>query len=60
MFCAININHAVLGISCNQAKHTTVHVLPRQKMPPQVLPKQQMPKATLSHPYITISVYEKD
>ena len=42
----------VLGKSCCQSKHTAVHVLPRQKMPPQVLPRQQMPKATFSQPYM--------
>ena len=52
--------HAVLGKSCSQAKHTAMHVLPGQKMPPQVLSWQQMAKATFSQPYITIYVYEKD
>ena len=52
--------HVVLGKSCSQAKHTTTHVLPGQKMPLQVLHRQQMPKATFRQPYITICVYEKD
>ena len=40
----------VLGKSCSQAKHTTAHVFPGQKMP----------TATFSKPYITIYVHEKD
>ena len=43
---------SVLSKSCHRSKHTTVHVVPRQKMPPQVLPRQQMPKATFSQPYM--------
>ena len=62
--------YIVLGKSCSQAKHTTMHVLPEQNMPmanfvwvkdaTQVLPRQQMPKATFSQSYITIHVYKKD
>ena len=44
--------NVVLGKSCQQLKHTAVHGLPRQKMPPLVLPRQQMPKATFSQPYM--------
>ena len=42
----------VLGTSCNQAKHTAVHVFPGQKMP--------TAKATFSQPDIIIYVNEKD
>ena len=42
----------VLVKSFCQEKHTTMHVFPRQKMPPQVLPRQQMSKVTFSQTYM--------